>query len=92
MTATHVIDGGQAPEGASGEPGRLIPFGIMPLISVGNITGNYNVSTLSGNNVQIPVEIPAGYPLGVRRPWSWLSWSPQHPPSGTRRGLERDEP
>jgi hypothetical protein len=56
--------------------------------SVGNITGNSNVSTLSGNNVQIP----AGYPPGVRRPWSWLSWSPQHPPSGTRRGLERDEP
>ncbi len=24
MTATHAIDGGQAPEGASGEPGRLI--------------------------------------------------------------------
>jgi hypothetical protein len=62
----------------------------MPLTSVGNITGNYNVSTLSGNNVQIPVEIPAGYPLGVQRPWSWLSWSPQHPPSGTRRGLERE--
>jgi len=26
--------------------------------SVGNITGNYNVSTASGNNVQIPVLAP----------------------------------
>jgi hypothetical protein len=25
---------------------------------VGNITGNYNVSALSGNNVQIPVQVP----------------------------------
>ena len=25
---------------------------------VGNITGNSNVSTLSGNNVQIPVQVP----------------------------------
>jgi len=26
--------------------------------SVGNITGNSNVSALSGNNVQVPVQIP----------------------------------
>ncbi len=26
--------------------------------SVGNVTGNYNVSALSGNNVQIPVQMP----------------------------------
>ena len=34
----------------------------------------------------------AGHPLGIRRPLSWLSWSSHHPTSGTRRGLERDEP
>ena len=30
-------------------------------------------------------------PLDVRRPLSWLSWSAHHLPSGTRRGLRRDE-
>jgi hypothetical protein len=29
--------------------------------SVGNITGNSNVSALSGNNVQIPVQIPVNF-------------------------------
>jgi ChpA-C len=29
--------------------------------SVGNITGNSNVSTLSGNNVQVPVQIPVNF-------------------------------
>ena len=27
----------------------------------------------------------AGYLPGIRRPFSWLSWSPHSPPSGTRR-------
>jgi ChpA-C len=29
--------------------------------STGNITGNYNVSTLSGNNVQVPVQMPVNF-------------------------------
>jgi hypothetical protein len=29
--------------------------------SVGNITGNYNLSALSGNNVQVPVQIPVNF-------------------------------
>jgi hypothetical protein len=64
----------------------------MSLTNVGNITGNYNVSTLSGNNVQIRWRsrpdtrwvsgaLGRGYPghRSTRRPVPAEDWNENEP-------------